>query len=138
MYRDTSDRLLGSTDSYKDGIEGGKKPGASAIKSKATRKLRSDLIGSTPALKAARFADLHHAKSAEVKKKEKRAKGGIISTKSWLEQAEEGETEAAKSFKERKSQSFKEKDKAGKANLNSESLKKRMGAIKHDLNSGAF
>ena len=72
-------------------------------------------------------------------KKKERAGGkraNVISTKSWLEQAAEGETEVAKSFKERKkAQSLKESSGGGggKVNLKSESFQKRMAGIKSGL-----
>jgi hypothetical protein len=111
--------------SYKDNSfkDGTSKPAGAPVRSKSSRKLRSDLMGSTPALKAASFADLHHAK--EAKKKAANQRTNTISTKSWLQQVSEGEAEAAKSFRERQKAKSTDADGSGK----SVSFKKRMAKI---------
>ena len=112
-----------------------KQANASMVRAVSSRKLRSDLLGPTSALRSKSFADLHHAKDAKKKKEAKFQRPNVLSTKSWLEQAVEGETQAAKSFRDRRSQSLKESedgDEGGskKADFKSESFQKRMSKIK--------
>ena len=108
---------------------------SSMVRSVSSRKLRSDLLGSTPALRSKSFADLHHAKDPKKKKEAKFQRPSVLSTKSWLEQAVEGETRAAKSFRDPRSQSLKDSadgddDGSKKSHLKSESFQKRMSKIK--------
>eukprot|EP01043_Picozoa_sp_COSAG02_P027444 COSAG02_NODE_1620_length_11617_cov_3.185275_7_plen_1458_part_00 len=117
--------------SYKDNSfkDGTSKPAGAPVRSKSSRKLRSDLMGPTSALKASSFADLHHAKEAK-KKAARDRQSNVISTSSWSEQVSEGETKAAKSFRERqKAQSDGAEGGVKKVGLKSESFKKRMAQI---------
>ena len=97
------EKRIGALNSYSYKEEFGKEDKSAK---KPTRKLRKDLLSqSLPTDKASKsaagglraetFSELHHTKSAAKKGRT------VRSTQSWMEQADEGETEAASGAKER-------------------------------------